>query len=123
MPPGDRLELLKKERAGQRSIRINEQWRICFRWADGDATDVEIPVPAFISPLSFSNNVYHTHMTSADLIRELSLAGWQLDRVRGSHHVFKHAKMIGIVVVPHPRKDLGTGLVKAIRRQAGIIER
>ena len=39
---GNRLELLKRDRAGQWSIRINDQWRICFRWVDGDATDVEI---------------------------------------------------------------------------------
>jgi predicted RNA binding protein YcfA (HicA-like mRNA interferase family) len=45
-------------------------------------------------------------------------AGWQLDRVNGSHHIFKHPSRPGIVVVPHPKKDLG--LVKAIRRQAGI---
>lgn len=42
VPPGNRLERLKKDRAGQWSIRINDQWRICFRWVDGDATDVEI---------------------------------------------------------------------------------
>jgi proteic killer suppression protein len=42
VPPGNRLELLKKDRAGQWSLRINDQWRICFRWIDGDATDVEI---------------------------------------------------------------------------------
>ena len=41
-PPGNRLEALKGDRAGQYSIRINEQWRICFRWVDGDAFDVEI---------------------------------------------------------------------------------
>lgn len=41
-PPGNRLEVLKGNRAGQMSIRINGQWRICFRWAEGDATDVEI---------------------------------------------------------------------------------
>ncbi len=41
-PPGNRLEALKGDRAGQMSIRINDQWRICFRWAEGDATDVEI---------------------------------------------------------------------------------
>jgi proteic killer suppression protein len=41
-PPGNRLEALKGDRAGQLSIRINNQWRICFRWADGDAVDVEI---------------------------------------------------------------------------------
>lgn len=42
VPPGNRLELLKGKRAGQHSIRINEQWRICFRWAEADAEDVEI---------------------------------------------------------------------------------
>ena len=42
VPPGNRLELSKRDRAGQWSIRINDQWRICFRWVDGDATDVEI---------------------------------------------------------------------------------
>ena len=59
-------------------------------------------------------------MTSTDLIRELRRAGWTLDRVAGSHHVFKHPVRPGIVVVPHPKKDLGAGLVKAIRRQAGL---
>jgi proteic killer suppression protein len=41
-PPGNRLEALKGDRLGQMSLRINDQWRICFRWADGDAEDVEI---------------------------------------------------------------------------------
>jgi toxin HigB-1 len=41
-PPGNRLEALSADRAGQHSIRINDQWRICFRWAEGDAYDVEI---------------------------------------------------------------------------------
>ena len=41
-PPGNRLELLQGERAGQHSIRINDQWRICFHWRDGDAFDVAI---------------------------------------------------------------------------------
>ncbi|WP_367184269.1 type II toxin-antitoxin system HicA family toxin [Acidiferrobacter sp.] len=59
-------------------------------------------------------------MNSADLIRELKQDGWRLERVRGSHHVFKHPARPGIVVVPHPKKDLGVGLVKAIRRQAGL---
>lgn len=64
--------------------------------------------------------VYHTQMSSADLIRELKKAGWRLARVNGSHHVFTHPQHTGIVVVPHPKKDLGIGLVKAIRQQAGI---
>jgi len=59
-------------------------------------------------------------MKSGDLIQELKEAGWVLDRVRGSHHVFKHATRPGIVVVPHPKKDLGVGLVAAIRKQAGL---
>ncbi|MEX0833662.1 MAG: type II toxin-antitoxin system RelE/ParE family toxin [Actinomycetota bacterium] len=42
VPPGNRLERLHGKRAGQHSIRINEQWRVCFRWRDGDAYDVEI---------------------------------------------------------------------------------
>ena len=41
-PPGNRLEALKGIRRGQHSIRINDRWRICFTWRDGDAHDVEI---------------------------------------------------------------------------------
>jgi proteic killer suppression protein len=41
-PPGNRLEALSGNRLGQHSIRINDQWRICFRWHDGNAYDVEI---------------------------------------------------------------------------------
>ena len=42
VPPGNRLEALKGDRRGQHSIRINDQWRICFRWHEGHAYDVEI---------------------------------------------------------------------------------
>lgn len=42
MPPGNRLELLKGGRAGQYSIRINDQWRICFKWDGKGANNVEI---------------------------------------------------------------------------------
>jgi proteic killer suppression protein len=42
VPPGNRLEALRGDRKGQHSIRINDQWRICFRWQNGDAHDVEI---------------------------------------------------------------------------------
>ena len=41
-PPGNRLEALRGDRRGQHSIRINDQWRICFVWREGDAYDVEI---------------------------------------------------------------------------------
>jgi len=42
VPPGNRLEKLSGERGGQHSIRINVQWRVCFRWRERDAHDVEI---------------------------------------------------------------------------------
>jgi len=42
VPPGNRLERLSGDRAGQYSIRVNDRWRICFRWERGDAYDVEI---------------------------------------------------------------------------------
>jgi proteic killer suppression protein len=42
IPPGNRLEQLKGDRRGQHSIRVNDQWRICFRWRNGDAEDVEL---------------------------------------------------------------------------------
>ena len=59
-------------------------------------------------------------MKSADLIRELNKAGWVLDRIRGSHHVFKHSARPGHVTVPHPKKDLAKGLLAAIRKQAAL---
>jgi proteic killer suppression protein len=42
VPPGNRLHQLERDRAGQHSISINDQWRICFVWRDGDAYHVEI---------------------------------------------------------------------------------
>ena len=42
VPPGNSLEALKRDRKGQWSIRINSKWRICFKWRDGHAEDVEI---------------------------------------------------------------------------------
>jgi proteic killer suppression protein len=42
IPPANRLEALKGDRAGQHSIRINDQFRVCFKWQDGDAFEVEI---------------------------------------------------------------------------------
>jgi predicted RNA binding protein YcfA (HicA-like mRNA interferase family) len=59
-------------------------------------------------------------MLSAELIRQLQQAGWVLDRVRGSHHVFRHPAKPNSIVVPHPKKDLGKGLVAAIWKQAGL---
>ena len=42
VPPGNRLEKLRGDRAGQWSIRVNDQWRLCFEWRDGDAYEVEL---------------------------------------------------------------------------------
>jgi proteic killer suppression protein len=42
VPPGNRLEELRGDRAGQHSIRVNDQWRVCFVWQDSNAFDVEI---------------------------------------------------------------------------------
>lgn len=57
---------------------------------------------------------------STDLIRELEKAGWVLRRVAGSHHIFRHPSRPAHITVPHPKKDLGKGLVHKIRKQAGL---
>ncbi|WP_253451726.1 type II toxin-antitoxin system HicA family toxin [Halomonas sp. Y3] len=59
-------------------------------------------------------------MKSSELIKELEAAGWVLDRIRGSHHVFKHPERSGAIPVPHPKKDLPRGTVHQIRKQAGL---
>jgi len=59
-------------------------------------------------------------LKSADVIRELEQAGWTLRRKVGSHHIFIHATRPGHITVPHPKKDLGKGLVHKIRKQAGL---
>ena len=59
-------------------------------------------------------------LKSADLIRELEQAGWKLRRTVGSHHIFMHAMRPWHITVPHPKKDLGKGLVHKIRKQAGL---
>ena len=61
-------------------------------------------------------------MKSAAVIKRLEAAGWRLVAVRGSHHQFKHPDKPGRITVPHPKKDLGVGLVRAIFKQAGLSE-
>lgn len=61
-------------------------------------------------------------MNSRELIKLLVKHGWELARIRGSHHQFKHQEYGHTVTVPHPKKDLGAGIAKAIKRQAGIEE-
>jgi predicted RNA binding protein YcfA (HicA-like mRNA interferase family) len=57
--------------------------------------------------------------SSRDIIRRLQADGWTLVRVKGSHHVFRHAASGDIIVVPHPKKDLGKGLIQKLYREAG----
>ena len=59
-------------------------------------------------------------MTSAELIKQMEKAGWILRGVKGSHHIFNHPAIPGHVCVPHPRKDLGIGLIHKLMKQAGL---
>jgi predicted RNA binding protein YcfA (HicA-like mRNA interferase family) len=59
-------------------------------------------------------------MQSRDLLKALQVDGWRVVRVRGSHHQLKHPSKPGLLTVPHPKKDLGAGLVNAIMKQAGL---
>lgn len=59
-------------------------------------------------------------MKSADVIKLLTNDGWVLRGVRGSHHVFNHPVKGGHISVPHPKKDLGVGLVQKLLKQAGL---
>ncbi|MFO1419586.1 MAG: type II toxin-antitoxin system HicA family toxin [Candidatus Competibacteraceae bacterium] len=56
-----------------------------------------------------------------DLIKELEKAGWMPQGVKSSHHVYTHPARGGHLSVPHPKKDLGAGLVRKLRKQAGLI--
>ncbi|OAI19318.1 hypothetical protein A1507_07085 [Methylomonas koyamae] len=59
-------------------------------------------------------------MNSAELIKQLQNDGWLLRGVKGSHHVFTHPSKPGHISVPHPRKDLGHGLVNKLLKQADL---
>lgn len=59
-------------------------------------------------------------MNSRALIKDLEMDGWYLVNVRGSHHYYKHPTKPGKVTVPHPKKDLPPGTVRAIRTQAQL---
>lgn len=56
-------------------------------------------------------------MTSAQLIKLMLKAGWKLRAVKGSHHIYVHPQRPGHVSVPHPRKDLGVGLLTKLLKQ------
>lgn len=59
-------------------------------------------------------------MDSKDLLKKLKEDGWYEDRVKGSHHILKHPTKPGHLSVPHPKKDLGVGLVAKILKAAGL---
>ncbi|WP_111008142.1 type II toxin-antitoxin system HicA family toxin [Stenotrophomonas sepilia] len=59
-------------------------------------------------------------MKSADLIKLLEANGWTKSRSRGSHHVYVHGLNPNIITVPHPKKDLGVGLVNNLKKLAGL---
>lgn len=64
--------------------------------------------------------IYNSRMNSKELIKALEIDGWVLRSSKGSHHVFNHPFKTGHITVPHPKKDLGVGLVQKILKQAGI---
>jgi len=64
--------------------------------------------------------VYNTQMNSEELLKLLERDGWIMRNSKGSHHVFKHPVKTGHITVPHPKKDLGVGLVQKLLKQAGI---
>lgn len=59
-------------------------------------------------------------MNSADIVRQLKRGGWVLRGVKGSHHIYTHPDKPGHISVPHPKKDLGIGLVHKLLKQAGL---
>ena len=61
-------------------------------------------------------------MTSTELIKRMLKAGWVLRGVKGSHHVYVHPERPGHVTVPHPRKDLGVGLLHKLLKQTDLNE-
>jgi len=65
-------------------------------------------------------SVYNRRMNSKELIKLLEADGWVLRGSRGSHHVFNHPTKSGHLTVPHPKKDLGIGLVQKLLKQAGL---
>ena len=61
-------------------------------------------------------------MTSGELIKKMLKAGWVLRSVKGSHHVYTHPDRPGHLTVPHPKKDLGAGLLHKLLKQADLAD-
>lgn len=58
--------------------------------------------------------------SSRDVIKKIKKDGWELARIKGDHHSFKHPTKPGLAVVPHPNKDLPRGTVRSIERVTGL---
>jgi len=81
----------------------------------GDNLYQYVPNPmGWVDPMELKK-----YKSSSDVIRRLKEKGWVLDRVKGSHHQFKHPTRPGLVTVPHPKRELPTGTLRNIYRQAG----
>lgn len=59
-------------------------------------------------------------MNSRELLKQLEADGWTLRGVKGSHHVFVHPVKTGHIRIPHPKKDMGIGIVGKLLKQAGL---
>jgi predicted RNA binding protein YcfA (HicA-like mRNA interferase family) len=59
-------------------------------------------------------------MNSVELIKRLEKSGWILRGVKGSHHIYTNPEHAGHISIPHPKKDLGVGLVHKLLKQAGL---
>ncbi|WP_293400091.1 type II toxin-antitoxin system HicA family toxin [Moritella sp.] len=59
-------------------------------------------------------------MRSAELIKLVTKKGWVLVRVNGSHHHFKHPDHSHLLTIPHPKQELGKGILRKLKKQAGL---
>jgi len=59
-------------------------------------------------------------MRSKDLVRVIEKDGWKLQRIKGSHHIYKHPTKPGRLVIPHPKSELPVGTLKSILKDAGL---
>jgi predicted RNA binding protein YcfA (HicA-like mRNA interferase family) len=64
--------------------------------------------------------IYNLRMNSKELIKALEKDGWVFRGSKGSHHVFNHPYKAGHITIPHPKKDLGIGLVQKLLKQVGM---
>lgn len=83
IPPSNRLEKLRHNRAGQYSIRINDQWRICFTWEDGDAYDVEIVDYHQESEMERLPNIHPGEVLKEEFLDPMGISAYRLAKDTG----------------------------------------